>query len=99
MAETIKERVWSGDHVRLPEDPAEFLAFWEEKFALIPEEYRGAALVSIEAEDYSIFATVSYLRPETHIEERTRLDEHALIAAHEKRRDLDTLARLKAEYE
>lgn len=53
----------------LPEDPNEFMSWWQEKFDMIPENYRETARVRVEISSYYdcavLKATVSYTRLES----------------------------------
>jgi len=60
----------------MPSKPTEFLAFWEEKFNEVPEEYRDSTEIEFEADmDYdSVISSVEiyYYRPETEEEKEER---------------------------
>jgi len=60
----------------MPSKPTEFLAFWEEKFNEVPEEYRDSTEIEFEADmDYDdSFCSVKiyYYRPETEEEKEER---------------------------
>lgn len=60
----------------LPTTPKEFLSWWEEKFALVPEEFRDSTVVEVSSGSYydstMVSVTVRYTRMETDVEEEKR---------------------------
>lgn len=86
----------------LPENPQEFLAWWAEKFSLVPEEYKDTARVNCSAESYRgdslIEVTISYVRTETDEEEAARLKREDDKRRFIENKELCQLEKLKAKY-
>lgn len=86
----------------LPENAGEFLLFWAKKIDEVPAEYRDTATISVEAVtsygDLEVEVEISYERPSTLAEIEQRKADANRQAGFKARRELETLARLKAKY-
>jgi len=88
---------------RVSERPKEFMAFFQSKIDLVPNEFSDSATIKIVAEQSygcsELNLTVGYSRLETDDEEKTR--ETRLQATDElrKKRELKILSELKKKYE
>ena len=86
----------------LPTKPDEFIAFFEEKIALVPNEYRDSARVEVEADIYydstKLNVMVSYKRLETDEEENARLKREKEQKAWKENQELCQLEKLKEKY-
>ena len=95
----------------LPTKAGDFMAFWDEKLALIPEKlalipdkFRGSAQIEIEAmptyDDQALLAvTVSYTRVETDAEEGRRERNNQMRKDTKEQRERSELVRLKKKYD
>lgn len=86
----------------IPNKPNEFIKYFQDKFDEIPEEYKNSIEVDIRAEAYyncNCFSVkISYMRPETEVEEKIRNDELINNGIKQKENDLQELKRLNALY-
>jgi len=87
----------------LPTKPDELIAFFQEKIALVPEEYKDTAEIEIEAE--SIFDNytalnikITYRRPESDEEEKKRLEREKAQKEWRENQELCQLEKLKEKY-
>jgi len=103
MSNDKKIVVYKDENLSAPEDADDFLAFFIEKIASIPAEFRASAYIELEADERwgaaYIGVEISYRRPESEedIQKRKRLEEEQ--AAEREKRQLDTYNRLKKIYE
>jgi hypothetical protein len=88
----------------IPEDPEEFMRFWDEKISQIPKEFKSSAKIEIETrrapyDDSSyISVTISYERLETEKEMTEREIKEREINENIKRRELQQLENLRKKY-
>lgn len=87
-----------------PENAEGFLAWFAEKIASVPEEYRASATVEISSRsgydgDTSACLSIQYLRPETPQEEQARQQAEQQDHWLRETRERQQLAALKAKYE
>ena len=86
----------------VPENPDEFLSYWEEQFKRIPIEYRRSARLEIEAGDEygspTVYYTLTYVRPETDLEYDLRVKEQRRKREEQLKEDMVLLAQLRARY-
>jgi hypothetical protein len=86
----------------LPEKPQEFLAWWAEKFAIIPEEHKDTATVKCSTPSYydttQFEVEISYSRLETDEEEASRLKKEDDRRKFVENQELCQLEKLKAKY-
>ena len=105
MKEDIEVKAWDYGHDRgdIPTKPDEFIKYWQDKIDLVPEEYRDSTRIEIEADSYydcgSLYASVSYTRPETDSEYGIRMRSEELSEKRHKASELRKLEELKAKYE
>lgn len=90
MKEVVQETVHNGgpydNNGWPPEDPAGFMAWFQERIDSIPPEYRSAAKIEFTTEsgyygDSSAHIEITYLRPETDEQYASRLQREAENAA------------------
>ena len=86
----------------LPELASEFMAFWQEKIDVIPEEFLSTARIELEGgEEYGCGATnavISYVRPETAQELQNKKDEKSQQEQARTKIEIEQLKRLQAKY-
>lgn len=82
-----------------PENLLEFQQWLDDKIKSIPVEYRSAATIEIEYEEYYSEITIAYKREETDHEEHIREKEEREDQEKIERRERKILAVLKAKYE
>lgn len=105
MKKDVKVFVWDYEHEMkgMPTKPDEFIKFWQDKIALVPEEYRDSTKIEVDANFYydhaSLEMFVSYRRPETDSEYDVRIEAERLEQRRLKARELSKLEELKAKYE
>lgn len=85
------------------EDAIEFIAFFQEKLASIPEEFRSSAIIevdSISGYEGSSYASINiyYYRPETEEEVKVRESKAQNKAELLRQRELKQLEELKRKY-
>ena len=87
----------------LPTKAVDFMAFWDEKLTLIPDDHRANAQIEIEAitsyDQALLEVTVSYTRPETDEEEMCREKNAQARADNAEQRERSELDRLKRKYD
>jgi len=87
----------------VPESPEEFMAFFQSKIDLVPDEFSDSAYIKLEAEtNYGVTElnlTVGYSGLETDEEEQIREDREQTANKLRERRDLELLSKLKEKYE
>ena len=104
MKNEIKVVVFSDESCEydLPDNPKEFLKWWQDKFDLVPDKYRGVAKVdcsTITSYDCSqLEVEVYYYRDETDEEEADRLKSEENKRKFIEKGELLQLERLKAKY-
>ena len=98
---TIK--VYEESWPTIPEKPSEFIAFWESKIDLIPEEHKESASIEIESSPYYdssvLEVTISYTREETDEEQKIREFEEMRSKEEVRAREIALLNQLKQKYE
>ena len=86
----------------IPTPPDEFMAFWQEKIDLIPQEFRCSGRAYIEpypfGDSSSLFLEISFERPETEEEAIIRTRNEIHVRERTKARELSELAILQAKY-
>jgi len=102
MKQKKEIRVFNQSIVGIPCRPKEFLEYWQEKIALIPEEFQKYGVVDLEAGgEYDrpcIDLEIIYTRPETDKEEQMRERERENTENEIRRRDMAELNRIKRKY-
>lgn len=104
MKKEIKVVVFESDSCvyNLPDKPQQFIEWWADKFALIPEEYKSKGHVECEAwtDDgiAQLGVTVSYLRLETDEEEYERVRKEDSKRQYIEDQERSLLRHLKAKY-
>jgi hypothetical protein len=88
----------------LPTTPEGFMGFWQEKIALIPDEFMETARIELET-DYGydgcrwLTCAISYIRLENDEEEAKRLKREDALRKDIEAKELRQLDTLKAKYE
>jgi hypothetical protein len=82
----------------LPGKPPEFLSWWVEKFALIPEEHKDTGVVELYYHNSQLWVEVSYRRLETDEEEASRIKKEDDRRKFIENKELCQLEKLKAKY-
>ena len=86
----------------LPENPKDFIDWWSEKFALVPEEYRDTTRIDCETSSYydstQFGVTISYTRLENDEEEAVRIKKEDDRQKFVENQELCQLGKLKAKY-
>lgn len=101
MKKDIKVVVFSNDSCAsyLPDTPAEFIRWWEEKFNLCPLEYREKLKVDCTTSTYydcsCLEVDIYYYRPETDEEYNNRLKKEQQAAKLRESQLLDELGALR----
>lgn len=104
MKQEIEVVVFEDDscEYNIPGNPQEFLAWWMEKFSLIPNEYQNTAHVSFETcQDYDttrLEVQVWYTRLETDEEESARIKKEIEQKKCIEAQELRQFEKLKAKY-
>lgn len=87
----------------LPNNSAEFIKWWEEKFNLCPSEYSEKLQVDCSTSTYydssQLEVEIYYYRPETDEEYENRLKKEQQALEFRKNQELCELERLKKKYE
>ena len=86
-----------------PEDPAGFVAWFQERIDRIPAEYRSTATIELDTQsgyygDSSVSIEITYRRPETDEQFAARLARDEAQKRSRMEQDRDTLAALLAKY-
>jgi hypothetical protein len=102
MDKNKKVCVYRGDSFYgIPESAIDFMAFWQAKLDLIPEEFAGSATIEIDCDiEYDCIGTdikVSYERPETVEETKSRKASEDLHVNEVNQRKLRQYENLKKE--
>jgi hypothetical protein len=102
MDKNKKVCVYRGDSFYgIPESAIDFMAFWQAKLDLIPEEFAGSATIKIDCDiKYDCIETdikVSYERPETEEETKARESAEDIKSNNENQFKLEQYNRLKKE--
>ena len=105
MKKTVTETVYDTTLIKSPSPPqnlSEHIRWLTEKLESIPEQFRDAAKVEIEATSSydcpSLEYSISYERPETLAEKQNRIAKKTVISEATRLREIETLNRLKAKY-
>lgn len=104
MKKDIKIVVFEDDSCAydLPSKPEEFLEWWSDKFALVPEEYRETTNIDCSTStsyDCAQFEVeISYTRFETDVEEAARLKKEADRKKFVENQELCQLEKLRVKY-
>ena len=104
MKQIVAVCVYSDDDkCNLPTNVRGFMAFWNEKLDLVPEEYKESATIDIDAKPFCDFANLSveicYYRSETDEEEQQREQREREQAERRRQKELKELDRLRQKYE
>ncbi len=102
MSNETKVRVYRDDCLCLEEGPVEFLKFFEEKIALIPDEYKDVAIVSLDSyaewdcpyTDFEIY----YIRPESEEDRQERKREEEEQEAEREKRELANIELMRKKH-
>jgi len=99
---TVQVALFSQRDLDLPTKPKEFIKFFQEKFDLVPEQYRDTTRIALEAEmaygDPALELTIWYDRPETSKECKEREAKECHRIASIEARERRELALLQAKY-
>ena len=85
-----------------PENLIKYIAWLEAMLEMVPDQFRDSCLIEIDAEnchgDYFVEFKITYERLETAEELAKKAKDEANLADKKKRKDMVTLAELKAKY-
>jgi hypothetical protein len=104
MKKEIKVIVFEAESCAydLPSSPEEFLKWWSDKFALVPDEYKATINIDCSTSTYydgsQFEVKISYKRLETDAEEAARLNNEDNHRKFIENQELCQLEKLKAKY-
>lgn len=98
-----KIKAFNGDITyAVPSSPVEFMEFWEQKIAIVPDAYLSTTRIELEVcemyGDGQLELVISYTRPENEMEQQARVERKERHAGRTKTREIELLRQLQAKY-
>lgn len=99
----IRREIFEDENFDFDGKPEEFLKFFQDKFAEIPEEFKDSGIITFEAkigyyDDHATAVEIYYASPETDVEQKARLAREEDRKKFRENQELCELERLKAKY-